>query len=80
MNQLAKRLKRILDRLPFNGSKLSIGALFIAIGQIGSLVPGLDIVELIKLILSNPTKAGIIAAVVGAVHKYLKARFPHVQY
>ena len=73
-------LKKALDILPLNGSKLKLGALIALVGQLGSLIPGLDFVSLFQAIISNPTRSGITLAVVGAVHKYLKSRFPEAKF
>lgn len=73
---MLKRLNAILSLLPFNGDKLKLSGLFLAVTQIMHLIPGLDWKELFFAILENPTKAGLIAAVLAAVHKLIKANIP----
>jgi len=70
-------LKKVLDLFPFNGSKLKLGSIF---GIIAQAFPGVNFVLIIQQILANPTKAGVIAVVVGLVHKVLKAKFPDAKY
>lgn len=72
-----KALKKILDLLPLDGSKLKFGALVALLGQVPLLFPGINVLEIVKAILANPTKAGVIAVLVGAIHKFLKAKFPN---
>lgn len=79
MSKVAKVAKKILDLLPLNGSKLSFGGLLAIIGMLGQILPGVNLLEIVQAILANPTKAGIIAVIVGAVHKILKAKFPEVE-
>ncbi len=71
-------IRKVLDLLPGNGSKLKFGALLALLGQLPLLIPGVDIMELLRLILENPTKSGIITVIIGAVHKVLKAKFPKI--
>lgn len=73
-------LKKVFDLLPFNGSKLKLGSLFAIVGIIAQAFPGVNFVLIIQQILANPTKAGIIAVVVGLIHKVLKAKFPEANY
>lgn len=71
---MLKKIEAILALLPFNGEKLKLSGLFLLIAQLPILVPGLDLKELVLAIIENPTKAGVIAAVVAVVHKVLKAK------
>jgi len=73
-------LKKVLDLFPFNGSKLKLGSIFAIVGIIAQAFPGVNFVLIIQQILANPTKAGVIAVVVGLVHKVLKAKFPDAKY
>lgn len=74
--KIAKALKSVLDLLPVNGEKLKLSGLLVLLGQLPLLFPGLDLIELARMILENPTKAGIIGALIAVVHKMLKAKFP----
>lgn len=77
---VSKITKKVLDLLPLNGSKVSLGAIFTLFGVIASYFPGVNLLEVVKAILANPTKAGITAVIVGLIHKVLKAKFPEAQY
>lgn len=79
MLQASRALKKILDILPLDGSKLKLGTLLLLLGQLPYVLPGLDLIEIIKAIMANPTKAGVVAVFVGALHKILKAKFPSVE-
>lgn len=71
-------LKRVLDLLPFNGDKLKISGLFLLLTQLNALVPGLSLGDIVSAILANPTRAGVTAVLVSALHKLLKAKYPAV--
>lgn len=71
---MLKKIDAVLRLLPFNGDKLKLSGWFILLTQIPSLFPGLDFKALLLAILDNPTKAGIIAALIGAFHKVIKTK------
>jgi len=73
---MLKKLNALLSLLPFNGDKLKLSGLFILLSQVTALIPGLDLKTLVLMILDNPTKSGIIAAVVTLLHKVIKAQIP----
>ncbi len=73
---MLKNLDKLLALLPFNGDKLKLSGLFILIAQLPALVPGLDLKLLVLAILENPTKAGVVAAIVAVLHKVIKAQLP----
>jgi len=73
---MLKKLNALLSLLPFNGDKLKLSGLFILLSQVTALIPGLDLKTLVLMILDNPTKSGIIAAVVALLHKVIKAQIP----
>jgi len=73
---MLKNLDNLLALLPFNGDKLKLSGLILLIAQLPVLVPGLDLKLLVLNILENPTKAGVIAAIVAVVHKVIKAQLP----
>lgn len=76
---MLKNLDKLLSLLPFNGDKLKLSGLFLLIAQLPVLVPGLDLKLLVLTILENPTKAGVIAAIVAVVHKVIKTQLPTQQ-
>lgn len=73
---MQKLVKKILDLLPFDGSKLKIAGWWTLFTALPQLIPGLDWKMVLQMILENPTKSGIIAAVLAALHKVLKLKFP----
>lgn len=70
---MLKKIDAFLRLLPFNGDKLKLSGFFVLIAQLPLLVPGLDFKEIILAVIENPTRAGIIAALVAAFHKIIKA-------
>jgi hypothetical protein len=76
---MLKKLDKILALLPFNGDKLKLSGLFLLVAQIPQLLPGLDLKLLVSMILENPTKAGVVAALVAVLHKIVKAQLPDSQ-
>ncbi len=70
-----KFLKKLLDYLPFDGSKFKIGSIIALIGAIRELVPDLDLQVIIDIVSSNPTTSGIVLALVGLLHKKLKEKY-----
>lgn len=73
---MLKKLDKILALLPFNGDKLKLSGLFLLVAQIPQLLPGLDLKLLVSMVLENPTKAGVVAALVAVLHKIIKAQLP----
>jgi len=73
---MLKNLDKLLALLPFNGEKLKLSGFFILLANIPALLPGVDFRLLISMIIDNPTKAGIVAALVAVVHKLIKAQLP----
>lgn len=80
MSKALKAAKKVLALLPFDGSKLKIGSILILLGQLPLILPGVNLLEIVQAIIANPTRAGVIAVIVGAVHKFLKAEFPDAKY
>lgn len=76
MDNIGKIARKILDSLPFNGDKLKLSAWFTLISLIPQMIPGVNLIEIIQAILANPTKSGVFAVLVAAIHKVLKAKFP----
>lgn len=75
-NNMNKVVKKILDLLPFNGEKLKISLWWLVFTGLPQIIPGADIAELLKMIAENPTKSGIVAAILALLHKKLKIKFP----
>lgn len=73
---MSKLIKKILDLLPFDGQKLKLSGWWIILTGLPQLIPGLDFKMILQMILENPTKSGIIAAIMAAIHKYLKINNP----
>lgn len=73
---MLKNLDKLLALLPFNGEKLKLSGLFILLANVPALLPGVDFRLLISMIIDNPTKAGIVAALVAVIHKLIKAQLP----
>lgn len=73
---MIKKLNALLALLPFNGDKLRLSGIFLLLAQLPVIVPGLDIKELVLMILNNPTRAGVISVLVALVHKVIKAQLP----
>jgi hypothetical protein len=71
---MLKKIDAILALLPFNGDKLKLSGLFLLIAQIPHILPGVDFKLLIEMVLANPTKAGLIAALIAVIHKAIKAK------
>lgn len=80
MDKALKAAKKVLSLLPFDDSKLKLGGLLVLLGQLPLILPGVNVWEIVQAIIANPTKAGVLAVVVGAIHKFLKAKFPESQY
>lgn len=76
---IGKALRQLLDSLPFNGQKLKLSGWFLLLSQLPLLFPGVDLMVILQAILANPTKSGIIAALVAALHKFLKTKYPSVE-
>jgi hypothetical protein len=72
---MGKILKKLLDLLPFDGSKAKLGVVGIVLGILQNVLPGAGLVELVQTVLQNPTKAGVIVSVVGFLHQLLKKKY-----
>lgn len=72
---MSKFLKKILDFLPFDGSKFKAGALIALLGAISQLLPNVDLSMLLDMVKSNSTTSGLILAVIGLLHKKLKEEY-----
>jgi len=72
---MLKKLNALLKFLPFDGDKLKLSVLLLMAGN----VPGLDLKELFLMVVENPTKAGLVAALIALVHKIIKANLPRVE-
>ena len=70
-DKVLKALKKLLDFLPFDGSKAKIGVFLAALAA-----AGIDPVALAKEVAANHTPIGLIILAVGVAHKILKAKFP----
>lgn len=79
MSKIGQEARKILDLLPFNGNKLRLSGIFTLFSVLGNLVPGLSLMDIVQAILANPTRSGIIAVLVSALHKVLKNKFPEVK-
>ncbi len=75
LEKLKKQIEKILSWLPFDGSKLRLGAIFVLIGQIQQYVSGADLISLIKAIAANPTATGIALVLTGYLHDQLKKKY-----
>lgn len=76
-----KLAKKVLDLLPFDGSKLKLGGLLSLFALLRHFVPGVDLWELVQQLLSaHLDKAAIITVLLGALHKALKAKYPAVKF
>jgi hypothetical protein len=66
-------LKKILDVLPFNGSKMKIGVILGLAAILQKFVPQLDLVELVKSLLGqNLDIFAVLTILIGAAHKLVK--------
>lgn len=72
---MLKKINAILRLLPFDGDKLKLSGLFLAAANV-PLLAGIDFKEFLMMIIDNPTKAGLIAALLALVHKVIKAQLP----
>lgn len=72
-------LKSWLDSLPFNGWKSVLGILLVVFGEMLKAMPQYSgplsaVIDILRALPSDPvTDMGILALIVGAVHKVLKA-------
>jgi hypothetical protein len=72
-------LKSWLDALPFNGWKSALGILLVILGEMLKVMPQYSgplsvVIDILRALPSDPvTDMGILALIVGAVHKLLKA-------
>lgn len=70
-----KFLKKLLDYLPFDGSKFKLGSLLALIGAVTQLLPDIDLSSLVAILKTNPTTSGLVIAVIGLLHKKLKDKY-----
>ena len=66
-----KLLNKLLALLPFDESKVKIGAFLSLLA-----VAGIDPVQLAKDVAANPSPIGLAILAIGVLHKILKAKFP----
>lgn len=71
MNLFAKVFSAIM---PLKGSKTVIGGWLVALGTVSQIVPGLDLASVASAVIANPTKAGVILAVLGVADKVIRPR------
>lgn len=70
-----KLFKTFLDFLPFDGQKTKIGAILALAAVLQQFVPGLDLVALIQQLLTeNLDVTAMATLILGAAHKFLKAK------
>lgn len=69
-DKLLKQLEKVLSWLPFDGSKIKIGAFIALLGA-----AGIDPIALAKQVAANPSPIGIAIIALGVAHKLLKAKY-----
>lgn len=66
---------KVIDKvLPFEDAKTKIGAWLISLGGLAELFPDIDFEAVIVYLVSHPTKAGMIAVILGLAHKWARSQ------
>jgi len=76
----SQALKAILDKIPGSGGKTILGVLLIVLSAVAQSVPSAPYIAFVKILIDVVNQlgpnviqdAGLVAVVVGAVHKILK--------
>lgn len=79
-NAASQALKALLDKLPVDGGKLFLGLLLLVLSEVARELPAASFSPFVAVLIEviqqlgpqNVQDAGIVAAIIGLVHKILK--------